>query len=290
MFVFRLWVKEAFVGLWRNLWWSMSAIFLAVLCLLMFAASYASGMNAEHLAGFLDEKLEIKAFILDSETNYDEMEQEITSWEEVKTVEFESKETALDKLKTDMGEDADILEALDTNPLPASFIVKIHTPEEVSTVVERLNGLGSMEEVKYGEEHIEKMLTATEFLRNAGIILTALAAVFTIFVVISVIRLNIIQRKNEIRVKQLIGASMFTIRFPFVLEALVLTVSSSVIVYYLFSYGYQKLIDSIKSAVPYAPILDAQPITQEIVLPLIGLAIIIAVVGSIFSVRRFLKK
>jgi cell division transport system permease protein len=247
-------------------------------------------MNANYFANMLDQKIEIKIDLLDKVTNYDEIKNKLMAMNEVRDVTFVSKDEAFKKVAKDMGKDSDILNVLDENPFPARFVVKVKNPGQLKEVVAQINSWKIAENVQYGEEYVEKMLMLTKFVRNAGYVVTGLAALFAIFVLISTIRVNIVQRRNEIRVKQLIGASNFTIRFPFILEAILLTGVSSAIVYYLFVFGYGRLVTAIKGAIPYAPLMDSPIVLNSILFPLLIMALIIAFIGSTFSVKRFLKK
>lgn len=289
MFIVWLWIKEAIVGLFRNTWWSLMAIFLSVSCLLFFSVSYVAGLNVKKLAGAIEQKIEIRVDLLQSVTNYEEINTKLQDIDGVKTVNFVSKEEALEKMKTDMGKDADMLTLFETSPLSARYVVQVNSPAVLDSTVERIKAMNIAENVQYGEEYVSKMLSMTKFIRNAGIVGTILSAIFTIFVVVSTIRINIVQRKNEIRVKQLVGAGMSTIRFPFILEALFLTSISSAIVYAIFYFGYAKVTELGKSMFPYLPMIDWSVISSSLVGPLVGLALAIGFAGSFLSVRKFVK-
>jgi len=290
MFIIWLWLKEAFVGLFRNLWWSMMAIFLSISCFLFFSISYIASLNAEHFAGLLTEKVEIKMILLDNVKDQKDIEKRLLQLKQVKDVTYVSKNDAFSEMKQDMGENSEVLDVLDRNPFPASFIVKLKNPEQVQEVANIIETWKVTESIHYGEEYVENLLQASRFVKNIAIVVTIFAALFAVSTVIITIRSNIMQRKNEIRVKQLVGAGNFTIRFPFVLEALFLTVGSSVIVYYLFAYGYEKMVYFIQGAIPYAPFLAANEVLHTMLFPLLGIAVAIGIIGSMFSTKRFLKK
>lgn len=290
MFILWLWIKEAFTGLFRNMWWSLMAIFLSVSCLLFFSVSYIAGLNVKNFAGAIEQKIEIRVDLLNSVSNYSDLDTKLKAIEGVKTVAYISKDEAMGKVKIEMGKDADILSVLDTNPFPARFVIQVTSPEVLDGVVANIKTMNIAENVQYGEEYVSKMLSMTKIIRNAGILGTALSAIFTVFVVISTIRINIVQRRNEIRVKQLIGAGMATIRFPFVLEALMLTCLSGAIVYGIFYFGYGKVIELAKSTIPYVPMVDTSVVTASLMGPLAALSIAIGFVGSFLSVRKFVKR
>jgi cell division protein FtsX len=109
-------------------------------------------------------------------------------------------------------------------------------------------------------------------------------------VVFSSIQNNIYQRKNEIRIKQLIGAGFLTIRIPFILEALILMIISSSIVFVSFYFGFPKLMTMIHDSVPYFTFLEPQTVLKKLWIPLGLLALVVGFVGSSLSTYRNINK
>jgi len=294
MFVVWLWIKEAFIGLFRNMRWNMTAIFLSTVCLFLFAASFVVGMNANYFAKLLDEKIEVKIYLLETVTDYEKIEADIKKLDNVKTVKFISKEEALRDMKKDLGEDGDMLDALDKNPLAASFVVKLHDPSKLQMFVSQVEKMNVSEYTSYGKGFVEKILLSAKAISKGGYILTLFGIVFTVFVVFTAIQNNIARRKEEIRIKQLIGAGPLTVRVPFVLEAILLTGISSGIVYGVFYYGLPKtmtsIMGSIKEAIPNFRFLDPYEMVDELFVPLFVLSLLIGFVGSTLSTYRNIKK
>lgn len=290
MYVFLLWIKEFGKGVIRNFGWTLMAVFLSVACLLSFALSYVSGMNAKYFANKLEEKIEINVDLKETETDYTSIRNRLEGLKDVKEVGFVSKEEAYTKTKERLGKNSDLLTALDVNPFPARFVVKLEKADRVEQIADTITGWKIAESVEYGESFVKKMMYLTEFTRNAGVVFTIIASIFSVLVLMSTIRINIVQRKQEIRVKQVVGASYFTIRFPFILEAMFITFLSAGIVYLLIYFGYEKIVDVIQSAIPYGEFVSISAIGKELILPLALMAFGIALVGSTFSVKRFLKR
>lgn len=290
MFVVWLWIKEAFLGLFRNIRWNMTAVFLSTLCLFLFSASYILGLNASYFASMLDDKIEVKVYLLDSITNYDEVEKQLSEKKNVQSVTFVSKDQALEKAKNEFGEDADIFDALDENPLPASFVVKLKDTSKINAFVSDVEKMKIAEQTEYGKGFVEKILVSAKSISKAGYILTVFGILFTIFIVFSAIQNNILRRRNEIRIKQLIGASNVTVRIPFIIEAIFLTLLSSGVVYGVFYYGLPKMMAMIKEGIPYINLMDASVMLDQLSLPLFILAVGIGFAGSVLSTYRNIKQ
>lgn len=290
MFVGWLWLKEAFLGLMRNKRWNLTAIFITTSCLFLFSTSFAVGLNAKHFAKSFDQKIEIRIDLKESAKDYSRIQRSLEEMPNVKSVEFVSKSEGLKSFKKELGKDADMLDELGKNPLAARFVVKVKDTSHIQQTVDAINKMKIAESVQYGKNFVEKILVSAKAISKFGYICTAVGAIITIIVVFSSIQNNIYQRKNEIRIKQLIGAGYLTIRIPFILEALILMCVSSGIVYLTFYYGFAKLMEKIHSSIPFFTFLDPNTVLQQLWIPLGGLALVVGFVGSALSTYRNINK
>lgn len=290
MFIVFTWLKESIKSLFRNLWWNSMVVFLSTLCLLFFAVSFVAGMTMENLANQLDNKVEVKMDLLDSVANYEEIQTQLEEMPQTKEVVFVSKQEAYTIMQKEMGEDAEVLEILEENPFPARFVVKLHNPEQVEDFVKEIKTYNITESIQYGEGHINKLLDMTRILRNIGFIGAIIGTIMAIAIVMSVIKINVTQRRKEIEIKELVGASMLTIRVPFILEAVILTGLSSLLIYIAFFFGYQFLIEKIATFVPNGYLISLDEVLSSMFLPLISLGIGIGAIGGFFSTNKMIKR
>jgi cell division transport system permease protein len=142
----------------------------------------------------------------------------------VERVEFVSQELALERFRTRLGGSA-LVDALETNPLPASLMVALaadaRTPERVAVISEALHAIPGVEDVAGGETWIEGYGRALRLVRSAGIGLGTVLALATLLIVANTIRLAVYARRDELEILSLVGASRTYVRVPFLLEGLV---------------------------------------------------------------------
>jgi cell division transport system permease protein len=142
----------------------------------------------------------------------------------VERVEFVSQELALERFRTRLGGSA-LVDALETNPLPASLMVALaeeaRSPERVAAVSEALHQIPGVEDVAGGETWIEGYGRALRLVRSAGIGLGTVLALATLLIVANTIRLAVYARRDELEILALVGASRSYVRVPFLLEGLV---------------------------------------------------------------------
>lgn len=133
-----------------------------------------------------------------------------------------SPEQALERLRADLGNDADVLEGLPRNPLPASFEIDVapaeRTPERLQALAARMRAVPGVDEVRWGEEWAAgyaRVLGAAEWigLGLGAFLLLALGAI-----VAGTVRLAVLARADEIEIQRLVGAGGLFVRLPFYLE------------------------------------------------------------------------
>lgn len=292
MFVPLLWIKEAMVGLFRNFWWNIAAFVLTFVCLVGFSMSFVAGNNAEHFSKIINEKLTIQMDIKDGAVNYSEIKEELLSDSRVKEVQFVSKDEAYKMMEKEMGEASSILEIFEENIFLAQFIIHLYEPENIEAVAKEIENKPYAENVLYGKEYAETLLAFTSKFKKVGLYVTIGSGMFVVFLVMLAIKMNIEQRKDEIKIKQLIGSGMMTIKMPFVLEALFLMGTASIVTYFVFIYLYEQaeLYFQNKLSNNDFEILSSVVVKEELMLPLFGLALALGLFGSLISTNRKLKR
>ena len=193
--------------------------------LLMLSAYLLVVQNVRGVLTSYGEELNLVAFLDRGpvEGGVSRLAKEILARPEVSEVAFVSSEQALARLRRDLGADADVLEGLEANPLPASFEIALvesaREPAQLAALARRLKGLPAIEDVRYGEAWVEsyaRMLAALEWI---GAALGACLVLVLGVIVAGTVRLAVYARTDEIQIQRLVGAGSFFVRLPFYVEA-----------------------------------------------------------------------
>ena len=215
-------MSRAWQGFWRNAAMSIAATATMTLMLLLLAGFWI--VQAGLLAGleFVEQKVEVVADLRDGTTPLaiDEVQVKLLAMPEVRDVAYVSKDEALRRFRenrTNQGEE-DLTRYLETNPLHASFEVKLRSAADFAVVADALRAEPSVERVKNIADLASRVITVTDFLRTAGVALLAIIGAIVLFIIINTIRLAVLGRAEEIEVMRLVGASDAFIRWPFVFE------------------------------------------------------------------------
>ena len=172
----------------------------------------------------VEERVEVRAFISDS-TEIESVAaamKDIGEFPEVARVDYLSKEQALERARKEMGEFADVFEA---GVLPASIEVHLRpgmrSPAVVKSIADRIRTYRFVDDVRYGEEWVEKLYRLRNIATVAGIALGVAFATVAVIIIGATIRMTVLARAKEISIMRLVGATDMFIRLPFLIDGLV---------------------------------------------------------------------
>jgi cell division transport system permease protein len=215
--------------------------------------------------------------------------------EHVASVEYVSKEQAFREQRK---RDPEAYELLGANPLPDTFRVTPDSPDNLDQVLNALSPLGpggdrtvvdpAMDEVNNREEETAKILSVTRVVKLTTALLAGLLVIASILLIANTIRLSLYARRREVEVMKLVGATDWFIRWPFVMEGMLLGALGGIVAVLLLAVFKIAVIDPL--AAEYA--LIAAPQTMNfpgLIALLLGAAVAVSAAGSGLSLRRFLR-
>ncbi|MBU2699212.1 cell division transport system permease protein [Sporomusaceae bacterium BoRhaA] len=285
-------VTEAVKSLRHNGLMSIASITTVALSLLILGTFLMMVLNLNHLASELESKVEISVYLKDSldDRAMREVGTRITQLTGVTEVTFVSKDEALVKFKQRLGEQQSLLSALgDSNPLPNAFEVKVDQPAQVKPVAQAISQLNGVENARFGQEVVEKLFQLTQMIRIFGLILIIFLAFAALFIISNTIRITVFARRREIGIMKYVGATDWFIRWPFLLEGIILGFGGALIAVLFLAQSYNMLTDKVVQSMAFLPLIPRYPFITEISLFLLVAGTVIGALGSTISLRRFLK-
>ena len=226
----------------------------------------------------------IEIFFKDSVKTDDilKLQKEIAKWKEVDEVKFRSKDDALKILKKRWGENGYLLNGLASNPLPNSLVLTVDKIEKSDAVAKKAEKVAGVEDVKYYQDTIKKLVSATRGFQIATVVIMAFLIVIATVVVSNTIKLTVFNRSDEIVIMKYVGATNWFIRAPFLLEGILIGIVSSLLASGIVMLIYKSISKAIGDKVP------AGFLSVNIILIFLALGVSIGAWGSIISMRRFL--
>ncbi len=265
---------------------SFTAVFTITLSLVILGCFYIVMNNFAYFADLAKEVLEIRVY-LKEEADPITLQTEILKFSGVKDVKFVSKLDGAKWLEKNLG----IKEIFVTedNPLPDMINIKLAEDAKVKNLVRSINTLEGIEEVEYGKTFIEAMLVIVRIVWIVGISLLALIGLVVLYIIANTIKLTVIARRKEIEIMKLVGATDWFIRWPFLLEGIFLGLVSSVVTAVILSKFYVFIGQYIKQIAPFIPLVNAGELINQLVMIVIASGIIFGIIGSVFSIKKFLR-
>ena len=298
---------ESIKSLKRNIWMTIASVSTVAITLTLVGVFAAVLLNVERLASGIENNIQINVYLdvdstdnFETKTNeagetvsndaYHQVYDQINNISGVKKVTYSSKDEQLAKLQETYGDDWKLFDG-DSNPLQDVYIVEANSPSHVKKVADKISKISGVESVDYGGSDSDQLFKIAKYIRTwgfAGIVLLVLVAIFLIS---NTIRMTIMSRQRDIEIMRLVGAKNSYIRGPFFFEGAWVgflgAILPSVIVYFAYHYVYGA----------FNPQFEMQSLSlypAENFLPLvIGsmflIGIIIGALGSVISMRRYLK-
>lgn len=304
--------KEAFRHFFRNWTTSFGAVITIFLSLFIIGLFIVGSVLVNSAIGNVEDQVTIQAYISDdaSDEAVEAYQDKLERMDNVKNVEFVSKEDALEEYSSSISSNADAtLSALDgQNPLPRSFRIEMEDPSQVEAMADEIKADSDFREivddantdvddkdadvaenVRYGQEEVSRLFQLTNYIHIAAVVLVALLTFVAFIFINNTIRLSITARRREIAIMRLVGASNGFIRGPFITEGVLQALLGA-----LFSIGVLELfrnlvIPKVASGISFMSFNVPMEIYYATYGALVLLGVIIGLFGSAIAMRRYLK-
>jgi len=298
MKVFRMiprYIRDAFKSVFRNFSLSIASISCIVVTLLLVSVSIILSINVNNFADRVKEDVTVVTF-LENEITEDEVQNlksEIEKMNNVDSVEVYTKH----QKKEEMAATSEVYKNIvstwsdDNNPLSDELLIKVKDLEKIKPTVEKIEQMEYVSTVKYGEGMVEQLVHVFKVVQNVTVAIVIGLVVVTAFLITNTIKLTIFSRKREIEIMRLVGASNITVKFPFLIEGLVLGILGSIIPIIGTIWGYNSLYNYFGGQLfsPLITLIEPTPFVYTLSLILLGIGSLVGMFGSSRAVRKYLK-
>ena len=285
-------IQEVFRSLRRNNWMSFASIGTVAVSLFVLGVFLLLVLNMNRMASALESQVQISVYLEDGLTADDrkDIASDIEALQGIESIRYISKDEAKQRLEERLGDQKYLLDALgDKNPLPDSFEVVVKSPDLVETAAKAIDRMDGVQEAKYGQDVIEHLFAITRLIRIFGLVLMVLLAGATLFIISNTIRLTVFARRKEIAIMKYVGATDWFIRWPFLLEGMVLGFVGGVIAAVALRSFYAAMAAKITDTLTFFPLMPQYPSMNYITVALLLTGMAIGALGSALSLKRFLK-
>jgi len=289
-------VREALRALRRNGAPSLAAIITTVVTVVLLGVLIPILQTTQAKSDQIGGELNTQAAIYPDATKAEirTLHEKLLEIPHVKTVEFITKAHAMEELSEDLGkEDEELIGQLARNPLPATFRVTPDDPTNLAEIKETIIGSGAdpqpitpiVSNVFDRDEEAQKIARVTSAVKIILTAITVLLILASLMLIGNTIRLSIFTRRREVEVMRLVGATRWFIRWPFMIEGLVVGVVGGLVAILILWLGKMTVVDPLKGSFSF---LASQDFTALIAI-LFAAAVAVSTIGSGVTLRRFLK-
>ena len=287
-------IGEGLVGLWRNKSMGVASIVSICSMLLILGGITFGVFVANNIVEDMKTKVDQIDVILEPEVTHErvlKLKEELKKIENVKEVNYVSKEKALEKMKEQWKENSFLLDGMES-ALPESYELKVENIENSSTVASNIYNIKDVEKVVYYKDIVDKLTKMSDVVKYVGITLVGVLLLVSFFIMSITIKLTVIARRKEISIKKYIGATNMSITGPFIVEGMLLGVLGAGISFAMIFFAYKYVYESLAWGVGnilYNYLIPVNIFGFYVAIAYFGIGIGIGILASIFSSRKYMK-
>ncbi len=298
MKAFRILIKnisDGFKSVFRNFSLSLASISCITITLILVAIAIILSENVNKFTDDIEKDVTIVVYIEKNtqQIDIDATKEKIEALRNIESITFTSKE----EIRQEMSKDSDGLGTIlgeyneSNNPLLDEFLVKVTDTEKIGETANRIKELPFINAVKYGEGMVEQLVKVFDVVKKITFVIVVGLVIVTAFLISNTIKITINNRKRQIEIMRLVGASNAYIKLPFFFEGIILGFLGSLIPIFLTCYGYIFLYQKLNGILFTEVITLVNPdnILFHLSIILMAIGIIVGAIGSYRAVRRHLK-
>lgn len=215
-------VKKGISSIWKNFLMSFASFCILMVSLLLVSCAVLLMMNVNKIMSNIEDTNEITIYLKEdiSDKQVEHIKSVLEKNQDITDVKYYSKEQALDDFRDNMAEYSELLDYLDKNPMPETFLVRVKDLSKIRHVVNTVNDIEGVEQTKAPYDFASVLIQIRNtFTLIGGAVLVALVVV-SIVIVSNSIRTSVFARRNEISIMRYVGATSGFIKAPFFVEGM----------------------------------------------------------------------
>ena len=285
-------IVDALKSIKRNITVSFAAMLTVLVTFFVLGTFTLVGLNFNKTIEDVADKIEIKVYLQDDIklVNQREVEIKLAEQEGVKAVTYESKDEAFTKLKKDLEGNSGMLEgySLENNPLASSYIVTLEDASYADDVSKAVEDMTGVESITNQQELIEKISRLVDFVQILGVVLFFVFIGVSIFLIMNTIKLAVYSRRREVGIMKFVGATDWFIRWPFVIEGMIIGAVGSLLATAILYFIYRGVFGFIASNLLIANLVPVSFVLTTLLGGFLLGGIVVGAIGSIAALRKFL--
>ena len=294
--IFGYLIGEGFSNVFKNKKSTGASLMIMCATMIIFGIFLILGENINHFVEEVESVQGVQVFINNDATQeqIDEIGDKIRKIDGVSTVEYVSKDDALQQMKDRFGDKQDLLDGYEENNIfPASYVVTLTDLTKSQEVQDQILTFENIKKITSKDETVTTLINLANGIKIVTGVILVLLVIISIFIIANTIKLTVHARRKEISIMKYVGATNGFIRWPFIVEGMIIGIFASIISIAIVGFAYniiaQKLISSEFMQVINMSLVTFGDMFNSIIFVYMLLGIGIGAVGSVISMRKYLK-
>ncbi len=289
-------VAEAFSGMIKNGLMTVASVVVVTSCLIMLGVFLVVTLNVNSMSDDIADSCQVKVYVTREAQDggkLSSIEDQIKKISYAKEVTYENGIAAFKKIKDQMEEDElASFEGLPDDLLPDAFNVTVDDISNTTKITKILKEIEGVDRVDSGDDVVSMINTIRNAVKRISFWIIIAFMLISIFIISNTVKLTLHNRRKEINIMKYVGATDSYIRWPFVIEGMLVGIISALIAFGITHSVYGALSGAVTgegSIVNFIKLLSFNDIWEIFALSYAALGIVIGALGSAFSIRKYLK-
>ena len=281
---------------WKNIrrspYQALAAILVMTLTFLAVSFFIFLLVGSSKIINYFESKPQVTAFFKNEakQSDINALENQLQATNKISSIKFVSKDEALKIYKEQNKNDPLLLDLVTADVLPSSFEISAYRIEDLGSISDMLKKSPVVSDVIYQKDVVSTLTSWTGAIRKIGIVLVVLLSLVSIFIMVTIIGIKISQRKEDIEIMRLIGATSWYIRWPYIAEGVFYGLFGASIGWIISAGVLLYSTPFLESFLKGIPILPVSFVDLLMLLAIeVAFAVFLGVVSSFLAVFRYLK-
>ena len=289
-------IGEGFGNVFKNKKSTGASLMIMCATMIIFGVFLILGENINHFVSEVESAQGIQVFINNDATQeqIDEVGEKLRALDGISTTQYVSKEDALNQMKQKFGDKKDLLSGYEKNNIfPASYVVTLTDLNRSKEIQDQISKFDNIKKITSKDETVTTLINLANGIKIVTGVILVLLIVISVFIIANTIKLTVHARRKEISIMKYVGATNGFIRWPFIVEGMIIGIVASAISITLVGVAYSILAEKLVSS-QFMQVINMSLVTfgdmfESIIFVYMLLGIGIGAVGSVISMRKYLK-
>lgn len=285
--------KEGILNIFKHGFMSIAAILIMLVSLLLTGTVTLLAYNINLSINKLQASNEIVVFVDETLSTQEvkSMMADIGKLNNIATTRFQSRDESLEEYREELGEDASLFDGFNeqNNPLRDSIILTLIDAELASQTIAELKAIDGVGYVRAYLDRISKLVQVKNVFNLISLAMIIGLALISVFIVSNTVKLAMFARREEISIQKMVGATNWFIRWPFVIEGMLIGLTAGLLAFFAEWGVYIELTNTASGVIPYFKIVPFDQLRNIVLAIYTSAGVLFGIGGSVTSIRKFMN-